>query len=128
MSNIKDQVIITYGLDEDEIFELNKAFKGKISRECIVINEDMGKWKLKEILIGESEESEKMEFKNEKVVIFNNFPNHILASSVKKVRSSIESKPILATVTPVSINWSFEYLMNHLIEEREYYNNQNNKK
>ena len=31
---------------------------------------------------------------------------------------------VLAVVTPMSRNWSFKYLMNHLLEEREWYRKQ----
>ncbi|MGG7164691.1 DUF3783 domain-containing protein [Clostridium ihumii] len=119
MSNLNDKVIITYGLDESELEILNLKFKDKTSRECIVVKENMSKLKLRDILSENIEADEIHEMPKEKVIIFNNFSSGAIQSAVKIVRNNLESKPILASVTPVSINWSFKFLLEHLIKERE---------
>lgn len=119
MSNLNDKVIITYGLDESELEILNLKFKDKTSRECIVVKENMSKLKLRDILSEKIEVDEIHEMPKEKVIIFNNFSSGAIQSAVKIVRNNLESKPILASVTPVSINWSFKFLLEHLIKERE---------
>ena len=42
-------------------------------------------------------------------------------SDVIRETRSIVKKGVLAMVTPTSINWKFNYLIKHLIEEREWY-------
>lgn len=123
MSNLNKKVILTYGLSDDEVEILNKEFEGKVDDKCIVIKETMGNLKMKEILSGDFKEDEEFTMPLEKTIIFNNFPPQQLQASVKKVRAILESRPILATVTPISINWRFNKLVEHLVEEREQFKN-----
>ncbi|GAA0121051.1 MAG: DUF3783 domain-containing protein [Clostridium argentinense] len=128
MSNLNKKVILTYGLSDDEIEILNKEFEGKVDSNCIVIKETMGNLRLKEILNGDFKEDEGFTMPLEKTIIFNNFSSQQLQASVKKVRAILESRPILATVTPISINWKFHKLVDHLVEEREQIKNSTNGK
>ncbi|HAG44131.1 MAG TPA: DUF3783 domain-containing protein [Clostridium sp.] len=93
-----------------------------------MIKEAMGNSKIKDILSGESKEDNEFTMPLEKTIIFNNFPPQQLQASVKKVRATLESRPILATVTPISINWRFHKLLEHLVEEREQFKNSTNRK
>lgn len=128
MSSLNDKVILTYALSDDEVEILNKEFEGKVDCSCIVIKEAMGNSKIKDILSGESKEDNEFTMPLEKTIIFNNFPPQQLQASVKKVRAILESRPILATVTPISINWRFHKLLEHLVEEREQFKNSTNRK
>ena len=128
MSSLNDKVILTYALSDDEVEILNKEFEGKVDCSCIVIKEAMGNSKIKDILSGESKEDDEFTMPLEKTIIFNNFPPQQLQASVKKVRAILESRPILATVTPISINWRFHKLLEHLLEEREQFKNSTNRK
>ncbi|ARC83553.1 hypothetical protein U732_2107 [Clostridium argentinense CDC 2741] len=128
MSSLNDKVILTYALSDDEVEILNKEFEGKVDCSCIVIKEAMGNSKIKDILSGESKEDDEFTMPLEKTIIFNNFPPQQLQASVKKVRAILESRPILATVTPISINWRFHKLLEHLVEEREQIKNSTNRK
>ncbi|WP_454052513.1 DUF3783 domain-containing protein [Clostridium sp. Marseille-Q7071] len=128
MSSLNDKVILTYALSDDEVEILNKEFEGKVDCNCIVIKEAMGDSKIKDILNGESKEDDEFTMPLEKTIIFNNFPPQQLQASVKKVRAILESRPILATVTPISINWRFHKLLEHLVEEREQFKNSTNRK
>jgi len=128
MSSLNDKVILTYALSDDEVEILNKEFEGKVDCSCIVIKEAMGNSKIKDILSGESKEDDEFTMPLEKTIIFNNFPPQQLQASVKKVRAILESRPILATVTPISINWRFHKLLEHLVEEREQFKNSTNRK
>ncbi len=128
MSSLNDKVILTYALSDDEVEILNKEFEGKVDCSCIVIKEAMGNSKIKDILSGESKEDDEFTMPLEKTIIFSNFPPQQLQASVKKVRAILESRPILATVTPISINWRFHKLLEHLVEEREQFKNSTNRK
>ena len=54
------------------------------------------------------------------VVIFSNFPDEELQMMVS-IAKVITENPIMAVVTETSKEWQFNYLVEHLIEEREWY-------
>ncbi|MFX0549694.1 DUF3783 domain-containing protein [Hathewaya histolytica] len=66
-------------------------------------------------------------FENEKVILFNNFNEDELNKVIKDIRADKDLKCILAVITPTSIEWEFKYLLEHLIEEREWFRKNNNK-
>ena len=57
---------------------------------------------------------------NEKALIFNGYNEKELRETIKFIRRFIEGG-VLAVVTEQSSKWSFDYLLGHLIEEREAY-------
>ena len=59
--------------------------------------------------------------------MINNYDDKLLQSAVKKVRLIVKG-PILAVVTPISSEWTFEYLSEHLIEERNHIKGQKKEK
>ena len=54
----------------------------------------------------------------EKAILFNGYGQNELRTTIRSVRN-IVAGGILAVVTPISINWTFEKLISHLILERE---------
>lgn len=117
-----NKCILIYGLSDEELSELNKAgFKVKI------INKEMINMKIKDIIIGLKLETITENSLDEKIILFNNYDDKLLQSAVKKVRSIIKGV-ILAVVTPTSSEWTFEYLSEHLIEERNYIKGQKKEK
>ena len=117
MSNNKS--LLVHGLSESEINSLKEL--GNI----IEIKPDMVELKIHEIASGKvnAEVIEVVEVPNEKVILFNNFKDNEVRNLIKKVRMNVQGG-VLAVVTPMSRNWSFKYLMNHLLEEREWYRKQ----
>ena len=61
------------------------------------------------------------EFPEENVVLFNNFSDEELDKIIFFIRDCVDQNPIMAVITPTSIEWTFEYLLKHLIDEREWY-------
>lgn len=57
---------------------------------------------------------------NEKALIFNGYNEKELKETIKFIRRFIEGG-VLAVVTEQSSKWTFDYLIEHLIEEREFY-------
>ena len=109
-----NKCILVYGLNDEELNELNKAnFKLKI------INKEMTNMKIKDIVMGLKFETVTDYSTDEKIILFNNYDDKLLQSAVKKVRLIVKG-PILAVVTPISSEWTFEYLSEHLIEERNH--------
>ncbi|WP_297437706.1 DUF3783 domain-containing protein [uncultured Clostridium sp.] len=109
--------ILAYGLDVVELMKLQQA-KVKIIR----VTEDMGKVLVKDILAGSTDKiaSDKLP-KNEKFVIFNNLSNMQMELAMALTTRILKKKPVLATVTETSLDWEFEYLIEHLLEEREWH-------
>lgn len=106
--------ILVYSLTNEELEELKKA-----NLEVIVITDDMADMKLDDIIGGLKILNYNDRLPEQKLMLFNNFDEKLLMKSIKEVRAVVTGG-ILATVTPTSIEWTFEYLLNHLIEEREW--------
>lgn len=108
-----DKLLIAYNLTEDEVKKL-KQYGFRV----VVIENNMVDLKVKDIIAGVKEGNEKENMPTEKIILFNNYKNTELQGTIKKVRNYVTGG-ILAVVTPISINWTFDYLIEHLIEERE---------
>lgn len=109
------KAILTYGLNEKEI----KDFQAT-GHKVININNEMSSMKVKDILDGLKFEVVSNKNFDEKVVIFSNFPDEELQMMVS-ISKVIAENPIMAVVTETSKDWQFNYLVEHLIEEREWH-------
>lgn len=107
--------ILAYGLTNKEKDELEG-----LNIKIISITTEMASMKLRDIINGFRFETVDKFLPQEKVVIFNSFEDEELQGLIKVIKAIVE-KPIMAVVTPTSIDWSFKDLINHLIEEREWY-------
>ena len=93
------KAILTYGLNEKETKDFQATGHKGINIKFEVVS--------------------KKNF-DEKVVIFSNFPDEELQMMVS-IAKVITENPIMAVVTETSKEWQFNYLVEHLIEEREWY-------
>ncbi len=117
-----NKCILAYGLSEDEI-KLLEGLKHKIK----IITKEMSSMKIKDILGGLKFEVVNKELPEEKILLFNNYDDASVKKGVTDIRSNIKGT-ILAVVTPTSKEWTFEYLLEHLVEEREWAKKQQQKK
>lgn len=109
--------ILTYGLDVVELMKLQQA-RVKIIR----ITEDMTKMKVRDLIDGSTEKvASDKKMVNEKVLVFNNVPDMQLDMVMSLTKKVLKKRPILATTTPTSMDWEFDYLIEHLLEEREWH-------
>lgn len=116
-----NKTILIFGFDEEEKQIMHDLIeKGNIP-DYKVVEESMGKMKIKDILEGFKLDVYNCRLQQEKVILFNNLNDEELENSIKKLRNSLKSKPILAVITETSINWTLEDLLGHLIEEREWF-------
>ncbi|MDR5586453.1 MULTISPECIES: DUF3783 domain-containing protein [Clostridium] len=111
--NIK--CILAYGLEDNEINKIKQRY-GKV----IKINKDMGNVKIKDLISGLEQVEKPEDMLEEKMIIFNKFAEGELKGAIKYIRG-FTSDGVLAVTTPVSCNWSLKYLLEHLIEEREWH-------
>ena len=111
-----NKALLVYGLSKDEINSL------RLISKVIEIKPEMVDLKVHEIASGKLNEEviEIVDGMNEKAILFNGFSDKQVSASIKKIRSAVKGG-VLAVVTPISRNWSFRYLLGHLLEEREWY-------
>jgi hypothetical protein len=56
-----------------------------------------------------------------KVVLFNKFQEDEVKKAMQIIKPYFPVKPIFAVVTPTSIKWKFKDLLEHLLEEKKFY-------
>ncbi|WP_142413537.1 DUF3783 domain-containing protein [Hathewaya massiliensis] len=134
---LKGEMIYMNMEKEIIVFGFNEAQKDKLSKICsdydaiikIVEKDNVGN-KIDDIINGNIasapvNEEEFNAFKDEKLILFHNFGDEELNKIIKDIRINKELSCILAVVTPTSIEWEFKYLLEHLVEEREWFKKNN---
>lgn len=116
-----NKTILIFGFDAEEKQIMHDLLEKGYLPDYKVVEESMGKMKIKDILEGLKLDVYNCRIKQEKVILFNNLNDEELEKSIKELRNSLKSKPILAVITEISINWTFEDLLEHLMEEREWF-------
>lgn len=117
-----NKCILVYNLTKEELEKLNK----KADLKLIVVTDDMAEMKVKDIVEGIKILNYNNRMPNEKLILFNNYDEKGLVEAIKDIRSFINGG-IIAVVTETTINWTFEYLLNHMIEERQWISMQSRK-
>lgn len=113
---INYKCILVYGLTHEEFDKIQKR-RLKVKE----LTNDNALMKITDILCGENKENTYDELPiNEKALIFNGYSDKELRDTIKFIRTFIKDG-VLAIVTEQSSNWTFKYLIEHLIEEREWY-------
>jgi hypothetical protein len=122
MDNSK--LALFFGLTEDEINTMGKFLEEENLSGYRIITKEMASMTVKDIINGIKIEVVDNNVPEERVILLNNFTDEELDKTIKAIRATLKPGPILAIVTPTSIDWSFKYLVEHLIEEREWYRSQ----
>lgn len=108
--------ILAYGLNDEEI---NKIKSQNI--KVIEIKNDMISMTLENIINENANENSYDELPlSEKALIFNGFKEEQLKFTIRYIRGFIQGG-VLAISTPQNYRWTFKYLLEHLIEEREWF-------
>lgn len=113
--------IFLYGFDSDQISKISEVINKEKLPGYKIITKAMGKMKLKDIVDGLRFEMQDNNLPDEQLILFNNLDDKELDTAIHGIRSSIGNKPLLAVITATSVEWSFESLLSHLIEEREWF-------
>lgn len=114
-----NKLMMIYGFDQNDRTFLDNIIEELKLPPYRVIEKNMANMTLRDIINGLKIETYNKELPEEKVIIFNNFSDDEVHTAIRAIRSNKEVKPILAVVTPTSINWEFHSLLEHLIQERE---------
>ena len=120
---VNDKIILFYGFNEEDREKLETTIKKHINTNVIEISKSMGGMKLSDILEGKKAQVFNKTLPEEKVVIFNNYSDSEVESALKDIKLKLDKMPILAAVTETSLNWKFDYLLQHLIQEKEWFRN-----
>ena len=114
---VNEKKVLVYGLDAEEMAKMKKS-----NIKLLPVNETMLNMKVFDILAEKNEVGQPNDrFKGEKILVFNAIPDMQLKLLIDLTKRVIKKKPILAVVTETSIEWSFEQLVEHLVEEREWH-------
>ena len=117
---VDNKMMIIYGFDENERKVLDKIVNENKLPKSKRVTKEHANMKLKDIILGSQFKSLNSNMPDEKVIVFNEFSEEQLESAITNIRFNFKQMPILAVVTENSIDWSFDYLVEHLMEEREW--------
>lgn len=113
--------VLIYGYNEEEIQKIKDLFDKNKMPVLLIANENMANMKVCDILKGFEILTYDVKLPDEKLVLFNNVPDKKIDKGIQLIKNISSKKPIFAQVTPVSQNWSLKYLIEHMIEERQWY-------
>jgi len=113
---ISDKCILAYGLNSEEIKKIESQ-----NIKVMEINDDMVLMKLEDIICEKTNENsyDKLPL-NEKALIFNGFKDEQLKVTIRYIRGFIKGG-VLAVSTAQNYKWTFKYLLEHLVEEKEWF-------
>lgn len=118
MSAESEKILLIYGFDYNEQLKLSELLKENNLPLYRVIDESVVNLTLEDILRKKATDMCSSDLQKEKVILFNQCSDDDIKTTMRVVRASYSEKPIFAVVTHTSINWRFNYLLEHLIEER----------
>ena len=116
-----NKCLLIYGFNQEEKEVLERVKDQENLGKIIEITDTMTSMTLRNLIEGPHFEVVSKTLPKEKVILFNNLSDNELENSIRALRGSLEAKPIFAVVTPTSIEWTFADLLEHLIEEREFF-------
>ncbi|WP_404660955.1 DUF3783 domain-containing protein [Haloimpatiens myeolchijeotgali] len=122
MNNKK--MILIYGFDENEKQYVRELLRKLGDIKIKLVEETMANMKIKDIIDGLMIKVYDKELPNQQVILFNNLNDKELEGIVSKIQSSEFISPILAVVTKISKEWTFKKLVQHLIEEKQWFKKQ----
>jgi hypothetical protein len=113
---VNDKCILVYGLNKEEIEKIQSQ-----NIKIIDIDSNRALSTLEHIIQGDTDENSYGELtSNEKALIFYGFKEEQLKFTIRYIRGFVQGG-VLAICTPQNYKWTFKYLLEHLIEEREWY-------
>lgn len=115
-----DKLILIYGFSQEEIVNIGELILDNNLIKFKVIDRYGSKMTVENIIQGVRLPLADGNINDEKVVLFNNLNDEELEKTIKIFKNSIDKKTIFAVVTPTSINWTFDELLEHLMQERKW--------
>lgn len=120
-----NEAMLIYGFSKEDVDKIDKIIKVNNLAKHILVEKSMANMTIRDILDGLNlRVFNNIDIPEDKVILFNNFTDKDLNKSITILKESLKESPIFAVVTPTSIEWTFKCLIEHLIEEREWFKNQ----
>ena len=113
---LNNKCILAYGLNSEEIKKIESQ-----NIKVIEVNTNMASMTLEDIICEKTNENlvEEMPL-NEKALIFNGFKDDHLKTTIRYIRGFVKGG-VLAISTAQNYKWTFKYLLEHLVEEKEWF-------
>jgi hypothetical protein len=113
---LNNKCILAYGLNPEEIKKIESQ-----NIKVIEVNKNMTSMTIEDIICEKQNENSFDELPlNEKALIFNGFKDDHLKTTIRYIRGFLKGG-VLAISTAQNYKWTFKYLLEHLIEEREWF-------
>lgn len=110
-----EKVLLAYNLSSDEKEGLKEA-----GYNLRIINENNSGGTLLEIIEGKTIAHSGKNLKDIKMIIYSGFGiDDELKEVITFIRKNIVFGSIMAVTTKTNLKWSFDYLMEHLLEEKD---------
>jgi hypothetical protein len=114
----KEPRLLVWNYTSEEKHKLDALLKEIGAPPAVDIDKTQGRLPLREIIDGDRPVEETFT-SEEKVVLFYNIPQKGVLFLLNTFKQKDLPRPIYAVVTEHSINWPFNELLEHLIEERD---------
>jgi hypothetical protein len=119
-----DKFLIIYGFDAKDEETIKIILTQNQFPESLILKNSMAKMKISEIVSGVKYEIHDYKLPIAQVVLFYNFSDIELNKTFKEIKKALIKMPICAVVTDISVSWTLEYLVKHLIEEKKWHEKQ----
>lgn len=118
-----NKMLLIYGFEKEEKTAISRILEENKLPAFNLIDSTMGKMKIRDIINGLKLQIFNSSIPKEKLLLFNNFTDDELRKVISSIRQVLGPEAMAAVVTETSIEWTFEYLLKHLLEEREWHKN-----
>ncbi|MGA1847138.1 DUF3783 domain-containing protein [Deferribacter abyssi] len=115
MKNVK---ILVCGMGEIEFEALCKMCEKEKFDKPIIVFEGHKNLLVKDLLRSQPDVENKKATK-ERMILFNNMPQKEIIRFIEIYKKYGFPKPLFCMVTEHNVEWSIEYLLSHLVKERE---------
>lgn len=115
------KLILVFGFETNEVNIMRGSFNQNSLPICKVIESNMGEITIGDIIKGvKNEQPEPNTEAKDAAILFYNLTDAEINKAINLIRSKFnKKKPLLAVVTPTSIEWNFNALIKELQEERK---------
>lgn len=110
--------ILVYQFNSNELKQIKNVARLTGIKELIEVKVHQGENTLKEILDKTVEEGAENPLQV-KVIVFNNISSMRMNAFIDALKKCRIHRPLIATVTETSINWTFNELLSNLVEEHK---------
>ncbi|MBN2402125.1 MAG: DUF3783 domain-containing protein [Spirochaetes bacterium] len=119
--------IMLYGYEKTDAYIIKQAIEKILGREVELISSSRKESEIVEIIFSD-ELYDTFEDKEIKILMFLGFDDSEINLTLEKFPAANKvTRPIFCGLTENNIKWTLKQLLEHLIEERNYWNNKNKK-